>query len=548
MTQDTEAGAVRQALAALSGGDVRLRRAVAEALAAMDVRGHEQAALDAFDAATDDVVRLWIAVALARAGQEVGLEELFGRWRMNPDDGVLYGTYPRGDLLAARLAAVLPLDPVATPLLEHHAAALARTWLGELALMLLGRWVDPEADPQPHDEPHPPADPRRKRGRPPRPGSGSGGQGSVVGEGALGGGGQGGGGDYTVELHPGSASATIIGGPPPPATPDGAEPASGAEPTSGAEPPGAGPATFPESAPPEPLPEPVLLGGSAPARARPGDTFLVQFAAYVAAFEPNARQALERFATPDDEIYTGEETSCRWAVGTRISVRCRADGLAIPVPVKGFVWNGQCRTVRFEVQVPEGAAPRETVIVVEAFVHDTEDAPDPFNVAELLMPVEITPEAEAGEPARTVNATPARTAFASYASEDRLDVLERASSIRRSAGLEVWMDVINLRVGDRWNPELEKHILASDRFLLFWSEHTADSPWVTWEREKAVQAKGEGVVELHLLRFTPIETVPQELRKYHFNDVYILARDAELYRREQEAKAKAAAGGPKPGE
>jgi hypothetical protein len=116
------------------------------------------------------------------------------------------------------------------------------------------------------------------------------------------------------------------------------------------------------------------------------------------------------------------------------------------------------------------------------------------------------------------------------------------SSIERSAGLEVFMDIMNLRMGDQWNPELEKHILASDRFLLFWSEYAAKSKWVQWEREKAVEAKGPDVLELHLLRYTPIDQVPPELRKYHFNDPYLLARDGELYRQEQAAKAAGSSG------
>jgi len=59
-----------------------------------------------------------------------------------------------------------------------------------------------------------------------------------------------------------------------------------------------------------------------------------------------------------------------------------------------------------------------------------------------------------------------------------------------------------------------------------------------------VKARGEDVLELHLLRFTPIDQVPADLRKYHFNDIYIIARDAELHRR---AQAAAATGAPTPG-
>ncbi|HEU0077567.1 MAG TPA: toll/interleukin-1 receptor domain-containing protein, partial [Longimicrobiaceae bacterium] len=132
---------------------------------------------------------------------------------------------------------------------------------------------------------------------------------------------------------------------------------------------------------------------------------------------------------------------------------------------------------------------------------------------------------------QTVRTAAARTAFASYAAQDRTEVLERISSIRRSAGLEVFIDVVSLRMGEQWEPTLRAHILACDRFLLFWSEHARDSRWVNWEWQQALDAKGEEVLELHLLHHVPAEDVPERLRKFHFDDVYLQARDAEFFRR-----------------
>jgi hypothetical protein len=293
---------------------------------------------------------------------------------------------------------------------------------------------------------------------------------------------------------------------------------------------GAGPGVAPT-----PEPKPVLLGGSAPKRARPGDVILAQFTAYVKGFEEQARGELAP-AGPSTQVELGVETDCCWPVGTRVTARCSAKGFAMEPVSETFVWDGECRTVSFDIEVPADAQPRSAVLLMEAFVHDRGDAPDAVQVGRLRMPLQIG-DAEDDEPRQRVEAETPRTAFASYASQDRLDVLERVSSIQRSAGLKVFMDVIDLRMGEQWNPALDEHIQASDRFLLFWSENSAKSRWVTWEREHAIKAHGEDVLELHLLRFTPIDQVPEELRKYHFNDVYIMARDAELYRREQAARA-----------
>lgn len=550
--------------------DLRSEREKAEGLGELDVGGNEAGVLKAFHDATNDVTRLWLAVALARAGEGAGLQALFAGAGRKAREAALAEAYPDPGALARRLEALLPLPWELGPMLEAAAAKYAGEWLGGLARMLLGRWGEDGGGELAESAPAPATPSRRQPAggsrKPPRKNSvitksGGSGRKSGIGSGTSGGGYSGGGRYGSSGARSGGSASDdvdLFGGDDDDipvltspqrkqsrkrAKPAAAAPAMPAD--SSAE------APLPMAEPPQasaPEPEPVLLGGSAPERARPGDTVLVQFAAYVAACEPKARQALERFARDEDTVYTGEATSCRWAVGTRISVRCRADGLTIPTPVKGFVWNGQCCTVRFDAKVPADAAPQSTVIVVEAFVHDTPDAPDPFNVAELLMPLEISTEARAREPARTVNGTPARTAFASYASQDRVDVLERVASIEVSAGLKVWMDVIDLRMGDQWNPKLDEHIRASDRFLLFWSEHAADSDWVTWERKKAVELHGERVLELHLLRFTPIEKVPEDLRKYHFNDIHLQAIDAQRYRDEQAAKAAAAAANaPKPG-
>jgi hypothetical protein len=532
MTQDIHRTDVDRLLAALSSGAVEQQRESARALAGLDVRGREQAVLDAFDAAADDAVKLWIAVALARAGQEVGLEELFGRWREDPNRPIS-DAYPDLETLAGQLAPVLPLDPVAMPLLESY-ARIQNTWIGELAQMLLGRWSPPEQAAGSRT--------RLRKSRPPRihieyMSAGAEAPGGLEGDFA------------SVDFE---VSAGFAGSAPPESAPEAAAPPP--EPPPSPSPRPAAPQAPAESPRPSPAPaptpapavtgEPVLLGGSAPRRVQPGDFFIVQLAAYTAAFAPDAEKQLGREAAPGD-IRLGQETDCRWPAGTRVSVRCQAKGgLIAPEEAQTFVWDGQCRTVSFDVEVPEDAKPRDAVIIMEVFVHDRDDAPDAVQVAKLRMGVEITAEAPAApEPPQTVRAAAARTAFASYASADRVDVLERVSSIRRSAGLEVFVDVVDLRVGDQWNPELEKHILASDKLLLFWSENSAKSRWVEWEWKQAVKAKGEDVLELHLLRSTPMDLVPEELRKYHFNDIYILARDAELYRREQGARAAADAPG-----
>jgi hypothetical protein len=293
-----------------------------------------------------------------------------------------------------------------------------------------------------------------------------------------------------------------------------------------------------ESAAPEPLAppraepeaEPVHVRGSAPRSVRPGDSFVARFAAYAKAAEARVERVLSEAAADPAEVRPGMETGCRWAKGARVTVRCSARGLEIPRAQESFLWNGEMGVVEFDVDVPDDAKPRRTVLVIEAFVHDAPDAAQGVEVARLRMEVEVTAGAADPAPAEA-RAVAARTAFASYASEDRVDVLERVSSIRRSTGMDIFVDRTTLKMDEEWEPALGEHIRSRERFLLFWSEFAEQSKWVRKEMDLAIETHGLDAVELHLLRHVPAEKIPEPLRHRNFDDVYLLAIDAELYRR-----------------
>jgi hypothetical protein len=117
----------------------------------------------------------------------------------------------------------------------------------------------------------------------------------------------------------------------------------------------------------------------------------------------------------------------------------------------------------------------------------------------------------------------AATAFASYASSDRDRVLDRVAAVRISAGLDVFVDCLSLRPGDVWKPALAEQIDKRDLFLLFWSRHAADSPWVTWEWQTALERKPSDAMQIHPLA-TDVAP-PEALKHLHFGDVHMLARE-----------------------
>jgi hypothetical protein len=146
-----------------------------------------------------------------------------------------------------------------------------------------------------------------------------------------------------------------------------------------------------------------------------------------------------------------------------------------------------------------------------------------------MLPLEIEIGAQpASTKPKEVTAEPARTAFASYASEDRDRVLDRIAEAKLSAGLEVFMDCISLRAGSDWERCLEQEIRDRDLFLLFWSSHAKGSKWVTWEWQTALRQKG-----LQAIRLRPLQPVreaepPEELKRLHFDDPLMVMH--EYYR------------------
>lgn len=216
-------------------------------------------------------------------------------------------------------------------------------------------------------------------------------------------------------------------------------------------------------------PEPVQLGASAPAQVRPGETFVAAFAAYVPEQAEQVRQDLQR-RSRRAEPQLGLKT-CRWSRGTLVRIVPTGQHLEFDPPGDEFVWEGGRNVCAFEVRAAAAAPQGFTVLKFNLYIAEV-------RVALVPLELEITLAPGAAE-SKQVTAEPARTAFASYASADRLRVLERVSEIRNTAGIEIFQDCLDLRPGEQWKPALEREIAARDLFFLFWSTSArASHGWI----------------------------------------------------------------------
>jgi hypothetical protein len=261
-----------------------------------------------------------------------------------------------------------------------------------------------------------------------------------------------------------------------------------------------------------PEPEPVLLGASAPRAVKPGDEFTARFVAYVKAVEEEVREMLEKLSPRSEAVLGVQE--CRWQPGTTITVRLSGRGLAIDPAEQAFAWKGNRTLLEFDVAVPADAADGTVVLKFDILI-------DGIVVSRLRLDVEISSRAAGGEQA-TVVAEPAHTAFASYSSADRDRVLDRVAAVRIAAGLDIFLDCLDLRPSEEWKPQLDAEIKKRDIFLLFWSTHAKESKWVAWEWQTALQDKGKEQMQIHPLE--PNVKPPEELADLHFGDVYMWVR------------------------
>ena len=259
----------------------------------------------------------------------------------------------------------------------------------------------------------------------------------------------------------------------------------------------------------------VFLAASIPEQVRPGDEFIVRFMAYIESLE---KYVMEYFATLSPTAVSSYRLRhCRWQQGTNVLVKLYANHITVGCPEESFIWSGTSNLVEFEAFVSANAPTQKTVLKIDVIIGG-------FVIAKLRLDLEINARLFSN---RVIGfkTQPAFTAFASYASKDRLRVLDRIAEIQR-IGVDVFLDCLSLHPGERWKPILEKEIKDRELFLLFWSKNAQKSRWVTWEWRTALKTKGLSGIDPHPLDPVTDAAPPRELSDLHFGDQYMLIRKA----------------------
>jgi hypothetical protein len=283
----------------------------------------------------------------------------------------------------------------------------------------------------------------------------------------------------------------------------------------------------------------VHFGVSAPKAVKPAGSFIARFTAYVKDAEAEVKERLAKADRKRTKFQPLPE-SCRWKRGTPVTVRVIGDHfLSTPIE-QSFEWNGRAEIRSFQVRARQDAPADWTQLGFEIFVAG-------LPVACLWLDIEISAEPRSAEEA-TGTGRLARSAFVSYASDDRPEVLGLLSAMTaHDSGFEVFYDWLDLAHGENWKPRLEKEIIQRDMLYLFWSRNARASKWVNWEWKTALRTKG-----IHAILPIPIESPeiakpPKELEQIHFRDRFLVAREAAKHIAERKTAEGNIRGAPGPG-
>lgn len=224
---------------------------------------------------------------------------------------------------------------------------------------------------------------------------------------------------------------------------------------------------------------------------------------------------------------------------TTVQIDLDGRGLGVTEPVRFLLWNGQPTVASFEVEVPLGFK-GDVCHPVARMTIDGEP------VGRILFQIRIEPATRDATPLpgpelSGTGATHYTSAFLSYSSKDRAEVLKRAQAFQ-AAKLEFFQDVLSLEPGQRYSEEILHRIGKSDLFVLFWSRNAMRSPWVQKEIDHALACQRDdpsGLPDIVPIMLEPIAKAPPPpgLLHLHMNapiNTLIAAEQPSLLRRMME--------------
>jgi hypothetical protein len=226
-------------------------------------------------------------------------------------------------------------------------------------------------------------------------------------------------------------------------------------------------------------------------------------------------EVLKKAASVGHTAKLGLKSGIEVRQGAVLSIALILPEMIVDEPVETMVWSGQATNTSFVIGIPSGITPGQYPGKVKIDCAG-------INIAKIIFMLPIVEGEREATKVPLGHVVYPRSAFASYASQNRADVLERIQGMKMVApNIDIFLDVLSLRAGQNWLSELEKNIEERDAFYLFWSLPASQSQWVEKEWRLALEKRGLDYISPVPLDEPSVAPPPIELSSLHFNDAYL---------------------------
>lgn len=253
-------------------------------------------------------------------------------------------------------------------------------------------------------------------------------------------------------------------------------------------------------------PRQVEVTSVVPDAVRPGASFLVEVVFHVEGHEVVAGPGT--VAEPEASLSLHD--------GTRLTVRLEPIGedlLFLDGCEAAVEWRPPAQRSEFVLTTTRDAAPGAHHLRLEIWL-------DRVQLARTYVEIFVHPEAPPAarrRPAQVRSRVP-RSAFASYCRRDKDRVYDRVAALT-SAGIDVFLDCLDIRQGADWERVLHREIPARDHLLLFWSCAASESEWVDKEWRYALRERGIDYILPNALEPPERCPPPAQLKSLSFGSV-----------------------------
>jgi hypothetical protein len=259
----------------------------------------------------------------------------------------------------------------------------------------------------------------------------------------------------------------------------------------------------------------IDIAAFAPPKVAPGDDFYIQVV-LLSPEQLSDAKALAEELEPGSELYRCIPLKVPIKKGDQIRVTLEGRGADILEGGQSFIWQGYVAHIAFAARLPARHGQRDYKPLIRIFLNSA-----PVGIIELKIKAILNSQSLDVAPV-TEKALRFNQVFLSYASDDRVKVLEMAK-ILKAQKIDFFQDVLSLEPGQRWEQEIYKKIAISDAFFLFWSSNAKKSEWVMREALLALQYQkvspdGAPYFMPIIIEGPPVVTPPRELSEIHFND------------------------------